>query len=111
MTPPSAPQPHRSELPDAGAKNGDLIHGGLNGRHLSAEPSERSSAYGIPIRELGATGVLNCEFWDTDFREGLDAKDPLRKGFKKSPADGSRESVTRLAKLHNVALRATTIDR
>ncbi len=71
----------------------------------------RGSIYGIPIRELGATGVLNCEFWSTDFRERLSKNDPLREGFKRSPADGSLESVDRLAKLHAITLSLTTIDR
>lgn len=76
-----------------------------------ANPPEHGSAYGIPIRELGATGVLNCKFWSTDVRERLSKDDPLRDGFEKSPADGSKASVERLAKLHDITLRLTTIDR
>jgi hypothetical protein len=63
----------------------------------------------VPTRSLGATGVLNCAIWSTDFRERLEEGDPLRAGFKSSPADGSRESVARLEKLHNVALRLTSV--
>jgi hypothetical protein len=64
-----------------------------------------------PTRVLGATGLLDCKIWSTDFRERLDEGDPLRAGFEASPADGSSESVARLEKLHNVALLLTTIDR
>jgi hypothetical protein len=71
--------------------------------------SDRGSALGVPTRSLGATAVVDCEIWSTDFRERLERDDPLRKGFESSPATGSKESVTRLAKLHNVALRLTRV--
>ncbi len=118
MMPPSVPQPRRDERPDARpANNGGAVANTRNrqaergnaGR--SADEPERGSLYGIPIRELGATGVLNCKFWSTDVRERLDADDPLRKGFQKSPPDGSKASVERLAKLHDITLQLTTIDR
>jgi hypothetical protein len=66
-----------------------------------------------PTLVLGATGLLDCKIWSTDFRERLAEDDPLRQGFasSQSPADGSSASVKRLEKLHNVALLLTTIDR
>lgn len=98
--PPPVPQPRRP------------VASNLQDRANGPAPSlEQGAVYGIPVRELGATGVLNCKFWSTDLRERLDANDPLREDFEKSPADGSPESVERLAKLHDITLRLTTIDR
>lgn len=75
----------------------------------SASDIEPRSTLGVPTRSLGATAVVDCEIWSTDFRERLDEGDRLRTGFESSPADGSRESVERLEKLHNVALRLTRV--
>lgn len=63
-----------------------------------------------PTLVLGATGFADCRIWSTDFRERLDEGDPLREGFVSAPADGSKESVARLRKLHGVALKVTIVD-
>jgi hypothetical protein len=63
-----------------------------------------------PTLVLGATGLADCKIWSTDIRERLEDDDPLREGFESVPADGSKESVERLEKLHNVALAVTVID-
>ena len=71
----------------------------------------RGSVSGSPARALGATAVLPCEIWSTDFRERLDESDPLRQGFQSAPQDGTAASVERLTKLHDAVLAVTTIDR
>jgi len=63
-----------------------------------------------PTLVLGATGLADCKIWSTDVRERLDEGDPLREGFESVPPDGSKKSVRRLEKLHNVALAVTVID-
>jgi hypothetical protein len=95
MTPPSVPH-----APDPAAPGAVQI-----------DPFDRGSIADAPTRALGATGVLDCEIWSTDFRERLDEDDPLRAGFQAAPADGTAAAVERLGKLHNAALLVTTIDR
>ena len=100
MTDPSARQDRRTPIQDGDVPVSEVSDASAQGPILDS-----------PTRVLGATGLLDCKIWSTDFRERLQEDDPLREGFETSPADGSSESVTRLEKLHSVALLVTTIDR
>ena len=107
MTPPSVPNAPSSQPPDSVPPVG----GSVKAVDESVDPFDKGSISGVPTRALGATGVLDCKIWSTDFRERLEEGNPLRAGFQASPEDGSEGAVERLEKLHQAALRVTTIDR
>lgn len=108
MTPPLAPRDPSNEAlhapPDTAGVSGPIAE-------VVVDPLDQGSIAESPARALGATAVLPCEIWSTDFRERLDEDNPLRQGFQSAPQDGTAESVERLTKLHNAVLVVTTIDR
>ena len=79
----------------------------------AVDPLDFGSVPGSPARSLGATATVDCEIWSTDFRDRLPDGDPLRDGYDSSqtPADGSRESIERLEKLHRASITFTEIAR
>lgn len=77
--------------------------------HVDA--GDTSSVSGVETRRLGATAVVNCEIWSSDFRERLAEDNPLRRGMDEVPAGGSKKSVDGLRDLHQAALVATKIVR